>query len=190
MIKNILAQYFKLTGWTFVNKIPPELRSFVVLGAPHTSNHDFMPGMAVCHFMGRAPHFVIKDDWLKFPMNYVLGPMGAIGIDRRRPQGPGHKSYTEVMAELFKKIPELVLMIAPEATRSPNGKWKTGFYYIAQKANVPIVLGYADYAKKEAGLGMAILPTDFDKDMRTIMEFYRDIKGRRPENFKLDETFR
>ncbi len=117
-------------------------------------------------------------------------PAGAIGIDRKKVKAEGGMSTTDAMAELFKEYPELVLMIAPEGTRSANPNWKTGFYYIAQKANVPIVLGYADFSKKEAGIGMVIYPTNFEEDMNKIMQFYLGIEGKIPHNFKLDEKYR
>jgi lauroyl/myristoyl acyltransferase len=93
------------------------------------------------------------------------------------------------MAKMFEDNKEFVLMIAPEGTRSPNSNWKTGFYYIAQKANVPIVLGYADFNKKEVGLGLVIHPSDFEKDMQAIMDFYKDKQGKNKKNFRLDSKF-
>ncbi len=81
------------------------------------------------------------------------------------------------MAELFKNNKDLILMGAPEGTRSPNGKWKTGFYYTALKAQVPIVVAYVDSRKKELGLGMVIQPTDYETDMKTICDFYKKAAG-------------
>lgn len=188
MIKSLCTLVFKASGWKFENKIPDELKSFVFIGAPHTSNHDFIPAMAVAQLMRRHARFVIKDDWMKFPMNLIMKPAGAIGLNRRELKS-GTASNTDIMAKLFKDYEELVLMISPEGTRKPNPNWKTGFYYIAQKAHVPIVLGFADYRKKVAGMGLVIYPSDFEKDMRTIMDFYRDISGHNPGNFKLDARF-
>ena len=80
-------------------------------------------------------------------------------------------------------------MISPEGTRSLNKNWKTGFYYIAQKAKVPIVLGYADYKTKTAGLGLVIYPEEVTKDMTSIMDFYKGMEGKFPEKFQLDEKY-
>jgi 1-acyl-sn-glycerol-3-phosphate acyltransferase len=189
LIRTFCTFIFKTTGWTFVNKVPEDLRSFVMIGAPHTSNYDFIPAMSVAYLMKRNARYVIKSEWLKFPMNLILGPTGAIGVDRKSIQQSKTTSTTDVMASLFSRHQELVLMISPEGTRGANENWKTGFYYIAQKARVPIVLGYCDYEHKEAGLGMIIYPEDFETDMRKISDFYRGIKGARPENFKLDRRF-
>lgn len=172
-----------------MNQVPDDVHSFVMIGAPHTSNMDFLPAMSVAHLMKRKARFVIKKEWLTFPLNYFFGPLGAIGVDRKASKEGHPMSYTDSMAALFNHQDDFVLMIAPEGTRSPNPQWKTGFYYIAQKAGVPIVLAYADFKKKEVGLGKVIYPKNFEQDMQEIMSFYQDKHGRIKENFKLDEKF-
>ncbi len=189
MLKAACSLIFKAQGWKIESDLPKDLRSFIFLGAPHTSNFDFVPAMSLAHFMKRNARFVIKDSWMKFPMNLIMKPAGAIGLNREKLKEAGHASNTDQMAELFKQYPELVLMIAPEGTRGPNSNWKTGFYYIAQKANVPIVLGFADFERKVAGTGPVIYPVDFEKDMKAIMAFYQTVKGCVPENFKLDNRY-
>lgn len=188
MVRTFCVLLLKMTGWKFVNNVPDDIRSFVALGVPHTSNFDFFPGVAASKLMKRNARFVIKSEWMKFPFSLIMKPAGALGLDREKLKG-GSKNTTDAMADLFKEHKELVLLIAPEGTRSPRKEWKTGFYFIAQKAGVPIVLGFADYEKKEYGLGKVIYPTDFEKDMGEIMDFYRNIKGKKPENFLLDERF-
>lgn len=188
MVRLLCALYLKITGWKFVNYISDDVRSFVALGVPHTSNYDILPGIAATRLMKRNAKFVIKSEWVKFPFSLVMKPAGALGLDREKLKD-GKKNTTEAMADLFKDFKELVILIAPEGTRSPRKEWKTGFYFIAQKANVPIALGFADYVKKEYGLGKIIYPTDFEKDMKEIMDFYRPIIGKKPENFLLDERF-
>jgi 1-acyl-sn-glycerol-3-phosphate acyltransferase len=189
MFKLLCVLIFKIQGWKFISKIPADLRSFVFVGAPHTSNADIIPTMAMAYFMKRNTKFVIKNQWLKAPLGIFLRSVGAIGVDKNFIQKNGSKNTTELMACLFKEHKDLVLMISPEGTRSPNSNWKSGFYYIAQKANVPIVLGYADYEKKEAGLGEVIYLSNFEEDMQKITNFYRNIKGKNPQNFKLDSKF-
>lgn len=188
MIKALFAAYFSLTGWKFVNNVSDEIRSFVFVGAPHTSNHDIVSTVAASYYMKRNARFVIKKEWLKFPLNLLLSPLGALGLDRSALKN-AHTSTTDIMAKLFSEHEDFVLMIAAEGTRSPVKEWKTGFYYIAQKANVPIVLGFADYKKKEAGLGMVIYPTNFEDDMRKIMDFFGKIHPHSPEKFLLDHRF-
>lgn len=184
-MKWLCYQILKLSGWTFKIDLPDDLHSFVFLGAPHTSNYDILPAMAVSYQLKRNAKFVIKASWLTFPMNLILKPMGAVGLNREKQKA----HTTDAMAHFFEEYSDFVLMIAPEGTRSPTENWKTGFYYIAQKANVPIVLGFADYEKKIAGIGSVIFPTDFEQDMARIMDFYQTINPCKPENFKLDPRF-
>ena len=97
---------------------------------------------------------------------------------------------TEVMTELFEKYDELALLVTPEGTRSPVDKWKTGFYYVALNAGVPICLGYGDYKKKIAGVGAIIYPTgDFEKDMGEMMDFYNNITPCVPGKYLPDKRF-
>lgn len=187
MISQLFDVYMRLQGWKFEGKLPDDLRSFVFLGAPHTSNHDVVPALAVARLIDRNCKFVIKSEWTKGPLGWLLKKGGAIGLDRSNLANKDRESTIDVMARLFKQYDELVLLIAPEGTRRPVDKWKTGFYYIAQKAGVPIVCGFGDYEKKTWGIGPIVYPTDFEKDIKTIMDFYKDIKGKNPENFKLHQ---
>lgn len=127
---------------------------------------------------------------MRFPFGLLMRPLGGIGIDRRpRTAGAGRKSFVEAMIDLFQQNEELIILITPEGTRSRQEKWKTGFYHVALGAGVPICLGYVDYKNRKAGIGKVIHPTDFATDMRTIMDFYRNIHPRYPENFALDQEF-
>jgi hypothetical protein len=189
MIKKVCAKIIEKAGWKFINNVPDDLKSFVFIGAPHTSNFDFIPAMAVSHLMQRNARFVIKKEWLSFPLNYFFEPLGAIGVKRNTQKDSKTLSYTDEMAKMFEENKEFVLMIAPEGTRSPNPNWKTGFYYIAQKAKVPIVLGFADFERKEVGLGLIIYPSNFEKDMELIMDFYQHKHGKITKNFELDKKF-
>lgn len=184
-MKWLCYQIFKLCGWKYESMLPDEVRSFVFLGAPHTSNFDIIPAMAVSYKLNRNAKFVIKASWLTFPMNLLLKPMGAVGINREKIKA----HTTDDMAHFFEEYKDFVLMIAPEGTRSANENWKTGFYYIAQKANVPIVLGFGDYKRKTAGIGAVIYPTNFEQDMAKIMDFYQTIHPCKPEKFKLDPRY-
>lgn len=188
-MKKLFGLLFSLLGWKYVSNLPDDVRSFVFIGAPHTSNYDIIPAMAVASKMKRNARFVIKAEWIKFPFSLILKPMGAIGLDRQKIKESKAGNNTDVMAQFFSEHDEFVLMISPEGTRSPNNKWKTGFYYIAQKAQVPIVLAFCDYKNKVAGIGLVIYPKNFEEDMKTIMNFYRNIEGQNPEKFLLDDRY-
>ena len=187
MIPQLVNWYMKSQGWKFESSLPSELKSFVFLGTPHTSNHDIMPALAIGYLMKRNCKFVIKSEWMKPPFGWILKAGGAIGLDRSKLKEGNRESTIDVMARLFEENKELVLLIAPEGTRRPVTKWKTGFYYIAQKAGVPIVCGFGDYEKKTFGVGPIIYPTNFEEDMKKIMDFYKNIKGKNPQNFRLHE---
>ncbi len=179
---------FKLGGWKVTHNISDEVKKCVVIVAPHTSNWDFVYGMGAVRFMKLHPRFAIKKEWLKFPFKRLMIKCGALAIDREAKNVAGeHKGAVESMAELFNHYEILRLVITPEGTRSRREKWKTGFYYVAQKANVPIGLGFMDYEKRECGIYKVIYPSgDFKKDMKEIMDFYKNIKGKNNQNFSVD----
>lgn len=189
MIKFICHLIFKFMGWQYVQNIPHDQRSFVIIGVPHTSNWDFVPAMTLLYRSGLNAKFVIKKEWLRFPIGLVLKPMGALGIDRNKIKSGAVSSSTDLMAQLFEDNEDLSLMIAPEGTRSATEEWKSGFWHIAHKANVPIALAFADYKSKKAGIGLVLKANDFEKDMRTIMNFYRQVHACHPEKFKLDRRY-
>jgi len=165
-----------LFGWKVVGE-RPKYKKFVFIAAPHTSNWDFPIGRLSNSVMGIELKVLMKKSWFFFPVGYVLKWLGAMPIDRS-------KSGTVIdhIVGLFKEKEEFVFAITPEGTRSYVKYWKTGFYTIAQKANVPIVLGYLDFGKKETGIGPVIFPSgDRDADFKKIVEYYRHVKARHPE---------
>lgn len=177
-------------GWKMNPDYPKAVERSVVIAAPHTSNWDLVHAMGGYFDMGLPVRFTIKKEWFRFPFNLLIGPMGGIPIDRT-PKKPGdpRPSMVEAMAELFTKYDKISVMVTPEGSRSKRTEWKTGFWHTAKMAGVPIGLGYLDYAKKEAGIGKLIYPTDLDKDMREIMEFYKNITPRNPELYSLDQRY-
>lgn len=192
MIVRFCTELFKAQGWTLRGEQLTTHRRCVVIGAPHTSNWDFVYTLAAFDLLGLPLRFTIKREWMRFPFNLLIEPAGGLAIDRRPRDETGDRpSMVDVMIELFDDHPdELALVVTPEATRSPNPRWKSGFYHVARGAGVPILLGYLDYAKKEAGVGKVIEPSgDFEADMREITEFYRSVTPRYPERFMLDQRF-
>jgi len=135
--------------------------------------------------------FTVKSSLVKPPFSWLSIPLGAIAIKRDKTAAEAkRKSYVDVMADIIKDNDPIALMITPEGTRSYRDEWKSGFYYVAKKAQVPVVLGYMDFEKKTAGVGGIIhLTDDMDADMRKIMAFYKDIKGKHPERFSVDKRY-
>ncbi len=148
--------------------------------------------IAAFDMLGLPVRFTIKDTWMKFPFRMLIEPIGGIAIDRRpRRAGEQRASMVEAMAGLFDDhTGDLALTVTPEGTRSLSPTWKSGFYHVARRANVPILLGYLDYEKREAGVGKIMYPSgDIDADMRTIMAFYATIHAKYPSQFTLDERY-
>ncbi len=181
---------FRLGGWKITHYLPKEIKRCVIVAAPHTSNWDFMYGMGALKIMKLRMRFTIKKEWIRFPVKRLMQNLGALPIDRSPKSDGTKKSTVEAMAELFDSHEELLLMITPEGTRSKVEKWRTGFYYVALAAKVPLALGFMDYSKRECGIDKIIYPSgDFYKDMKEIMAFYSTKTGKNPHNFSIDLTF-
>jgi len=167
-----------LMGWR-VNGEKPKHKKFVFLAAPHTSNWDFPIGRLSNSKLNINLKVLMKKSWFFFPMGLIMRSLGAIPIDRSK-----SGTVMDYVVDLFQKNEEFVFAITPEGTRSYVDYWKTGFYYIALKANVPIVCGYLDYGKKETGIGPSIHPTgNAEEDFEKIMSFYRTITAKHPDHF-------
>ena len=183
MIRFILWLIFTLNGWDIKGELPPGVKKCVMLASPHTSNYDLVYALVGLKKLKVKVRFTIKKEWLKFPWGMFMKPLGAIGIDRG-PKTADRKSMVDAMAELFNEREELTILVTPEGTRKKVTKWKSGFYYVALKAKVPIAMGYLDYKNKIAGIGPTLYPSgDFEKDLRTIQEFYTTIPSKYPEKF-------
>ncbi len=190
MIKGFAKFLFWIMGWKVIYPIPPEAQRSVMIGAPHTSNWDFVIVRIAFYILGIPVKLAIKDFWTKFPFGIIIKPMGGLGINRNKDPKKKGKSYVEQMAAFFDQYERIAMVIAPEGTRSKRTQWKTGFYHTAKLAGVPITLGYLDYEKKEAGVGAVVHVTDdMEADMRKIMDFYRNITPRNPDKFVLDERY-
>jgi len=166
-----------LKGWKILGGVPKDLKKGVIIVVPHTSNWDFIYGMATkFHFKLEATYFA-KKELFKWPLKTVLQKTGALPVDRS-----SSKDMVGQAVDAIKKAGQMYVVIAPEGTRSHTEKWKTGFYHIALQANIPIMLAYIDYAKKETAIDEIYYPTgDKEKDFAYFKEYYSKITGRNPE---------
>lgn len=174
-------------GWTFIGDLDRSIKKFVMIMAPHTSNWDFVWGRLGLWMKGIKIKFLIKKEFFVFPIKGLLKSMGGIPVDR------GNKSNDMVkqICEQFAGNDEFGVMITPEGTRGYNKNWKKGFYKIAMEANVPIVITYLDYKKKEGGILEAFYPTgNYEKDLAKIESFYLDKTAKHPEKFSLSPMYR
>lgn len=193
MVAWFFRLFMKLAGWKVDPNLPEGAHNSVMLAAPHTSNWDFPYTIAAFNILKIDVRYTIKKEFNVFLIGWILRKLGAIWIDRS-PKAKGEKrlSMVDAMANLFEERngKPLVVLVTPEGTRSLRTKWKTGFYHVALKANVPISMGYVDFENKVAGVGKLIHPTgDIEKDMREVMAFYSTKAPKIAENFSLDVRY-
>lgn len=164
-----------LVGWRVVVAQPPPAPC-VVIGAPHTSAWDMPLTLLLMLATGVRMRWVAKDSLFRGPFSPLLSLLGALPVDRA---GQG---FVAQMTARFATSKGLIIAILPEGTRSRAEYWKTGFYYLALSAGVPVVLAYADYRRREVGFGPTLYPSgDIHADFRVIRAFYTGITGRHPE---------
>ena len=172
-IKRLLCRgILRLFGWT-IGPTGDDVPKSVICVAPHTSNLDLTIGKLFYSAIGRKAKFLIKKEWFFFPMNFIFKSIGGIPINRSK-----KSSLTEQLAQEFAKRKIFHLAIAPEGTRRKVEEWKSGFYYIALKACVPIQIGFIDYMKKEVGIKLTFYPTgNAERDILAIRAMYEGIRG-------------
>jgi 1-acyl-sn-glycerol-3-phosphate acyltransferase len=182
MILKYLSKFILwVIGWKIDIRIPPE-KKYIIAVAPHTSNWDYVIGQFAYWATGLKPKVMIKREAFSSIAGPLIRMCGGIPVDRSKAI-----SLIEQVFKLFEEKDEFVLSITPEGTRKRNPNWKTGFYRIAMRANVPIYLGYIDYAKKRGGMQQKFVPTgDMDKDIKEIKAYYKDMKGKYPDQFALE----
>lgn len=162
-----------LFGWKTQGKLP-DMKKFVLIAAPHSSNWDFVFTMLIIFTFGIPIHWMGKHTMFIFPFKRLLKRLGGIPIDRTQ-----KGNTVAIMADEYNKADQLIITIAPSGTRRPVAEWKTGFYRIARRAGVPIVCGFVDYKRKTGGIGPVITPSgDMDADLEQIRNFYKDKSGR------------
>ncbi len=172
--------FLKLTGWTIEGALPPEAAKSVFIAAPHTSNWDLPYTLMVAFSLRLNIYWMGKESIFRPPFRGVMMWLGGIPVNREKSGNLVAASIEAIKAA----APPLQLVVPPEATRSKTRTWKTGFYYIAAGAGVPIVMAYMDYANKRSGLGPVFVPSgDILRDMEEIKAFYAPFKGRNEEQF-------
>ena len=175
----------RLFGWKINPVIPKEYDRCVLIGAPHTSNWDFIYSVLSFKALKIFTNSPSKNSGFVFHFNFIIKPIGSLPIDTNDKSQKGI-SNVDTMAHFFSLKEKFVMAITPEGTRSLRKEWKSGFYHVAKKANVPICLAYLDYKNKIAGVGKVIFPTDnMAADMKMIMDFYK-IVAKFPHKFSID----
>ncbi len=175
----ISAIGLKLTGWTVVGDLPAKGSKYVLIGAPHTSNWDFIIMLAAIFYKKETTYWMGKDSLFKGPLGVAAKWLGGIPIDRSK-----NNNTVDQMVGFFNGAQALNVVIPPEGTRGKTDRWKTGFYHIAAQADVPIILGFIDFSKKQTGFGPVFYPTgNLQEDIDSIKSFYRPEMAKYPDNF-------
>lgn len=170
-------------GWRMVGSFP-DLPKYVLVGAPHTTNWDF-PFTILWMFAGGVRfNWIGKASLFESPLGGFFRRLGGIPVWQER-----SGNFVNQIVQAFEKASRLIIAISPEGTRSKTDYWKTGFYYMALGAKVPIVMGYIDYRLKEVGIGPILQPSgDIQKDFASLREFYASKKGLYPHKQGLIEV--
>jgi 1-acyl-sn-glycerol-3-phosphate acyltransferase len=181
VLRALSIGFLKLRGWSIEGTLAPEAQRSVLIAAPHTSNWDLPYTLMVAFALNLNVYWMGKQSIFKPPFCSLMRWLGGIPVNREQ---SSHLVAASAQAIRDANGP-LQLIVPPEGTRSKTRYWKTGFYYIALGADVPIVMAYMDYANKRSGLGPIFVPTgDVDADMASIKAFYAPFKGRNAAQFE------
>jgi 1-acyl-sn-glycerol-3-phosphate acyltransferase len=168
----------RILGWQISGQKPP-INKYVIIAAPHTSNWDFPVTLMVCFAMRLRIYWVGKSSLFPWPVGWLMRWLGGIPVDRSKAN-----NLVQGTIDAFNHAERLTVVVPPEGTRGKVTHWKTGFYYIAQGAGVPIALAFLDFKEKIGGIGSIFYPTgDITADMQEIQKFYKGISGKNPQQF-------
>lgn len=172
--------YFKLLGWKIVgnsNFSKDSIKKSVIIAAPHTSWHDFYIGVLLRKTVGVNTNFVGKKELFTWPFGYYFRAIGGVPLNRSK-----NENKVEAIAKEFNKYEEFRITFAPEGTRKKVEQWRTGFYYIAKAANVPIIMFTLDFKNKTNTISEPFYLTDnIEEDFKFMRSFYKGVIGKKPE---------
>jgi 1-acyl-sn-glycerol-3-phosphate acyltransferase len=183
LLRALSVAFLRVTGWKIEGALPPGVAKCVLIAAPHTSNWDLPYTLMVAFVLRLHVYWMGKQSIFRPPFGAVMRWLGGIAVNRDK-----SSNLVAASAEAIQAADgPLQLVVPPEGTRDKTRHWKTGFYYIALTAQVPIVLAYMDYERKVSGLGPVFQPTgDVEADMAVIKRFYAPIKGRNATQFEAE----
>jgi 1-acyl-sn-glycerol-3-phosphate acyltransferase len=180
LLRTASHAFLRINGWTVQGSLPEEAGKCVLIAAPHTSNWD-LPYTLVCAFVMRLNiRWMGKRSIFRFPFGTLMRWLGGIAVDRNK----SNNLVSASAAALVAAEGPVQLVVPPEGTRGKTRHWKTGFYFIALEARVPIILTSLDYRRKLAVLGPVFLPTGHvEADMAAIKRHYAGVQGRNATQF-------
>lgn len=169
--------FFRLLGWKLIGTVDPKIKKCIIIVVPHTSNVDFLMGLLVRGILNIKINFVGKKELFAFPFGYYFRSVGGAPLDRS-----GGKNNVDATVDVFNQHETFRLALSPEGTRKKVTELRTGFYYIALKAKVPIISAALDYGKKEVRFSEPVrLTGNFEEDMDKILPHFKGVKGKIPE---------
>lgn len=169
---------YRVMGFSVIEEVEKPAK-YIMAVAPHTSNWDFIIGQIFCRAQGFRCDFMMKKEWFFWPLGILLRRLGGIPIHRSKRQ-----SLTDQLARTALEQEEFHLCITPEGTRKLAPEWRKGFYYIALKAGIPILLYGLDYKERRIVCTQSLMPTgDVEAEMRSIKQYFQNFSGKHPENF-------
>jgi len=170
--------FFKIFGWNKNGDIGG-IKKCVMIAAPHTSNWDLPMTLMLAFLFDLKVYWMGKKSIFRFPFGSIMKWLGGVPVDRSK-----SNNLVDDSIELFRKNENMILIVPPEGTRGRTKYWKTGFYYIAEGAGVPVLPGYVDYGRKIGGFGKLFNPSgDIEADIDSIKKFYSGITGKHPDKY-------
>ncbi len=180
VLRALSLAFLRATGWKLDGQLPADQAKCVLIAAPHTSNWDLPYTLMVAFALRLNIYWMGKQQLFRGPWGPVMRWLGGIAVDRSQSTNLVSASATAIRAA----DGAMCLVVPPEGTRSKTRQWKTGFYWIAHEAGVPIVMAYMDYPRKLSGLGPVFQPTgNVDADMAAIKAWYAPFKGKNWRQF-------
>lgn len=179
----LFAKFILITilGWKIEGNFPKYLKKYVIIAAPHTHWQDFPLGILVKWIQQTPINYIGKASLFKPPFGFIFRWLGGTPVNRSE-----STNKVQAIVNVFNENEKFILALSPEGTRKRIDEWKTGFYYIAKGANVPIVLATLDFGKKEVKIAEPYYLTDsMENDFNNFYQFYKGVKGKIPENFNL-----
>jgi len=169
--------FTSILGWKLVGDFPKKLKKYVIIAAPHTSWKDFPIAILARNSSNAKINFIGKNSLFKGPFGFIFRSLGGTPVDRSQ-----RTNMVDAIVDIFDSKEEFRLAISPEGTRKKVAAWKTGFYYIAKGANVPIVMATLDFGQKKVKISKPhYITSDIDKDFDRFHAFFEGVRGKKPE---------
>ena len=174
-LRGLSEFYLRLYRWHVMGQLP-DIPKFVIVGAPHTSNWDFVMFLALAFVLKGDLRYMGKKELFYPPYGWFFRWCGGVPVDRSKPHG-----LVEQTVQAIQESDRFQLVITPEGTRKKVGKWKQGFYHIAKQADIPVVTGFVDSRTKTCGIGPTFtLTDDMETDIKSMQSFFKDKVGINP----------